>query len=163
MRSLLVASLVGTILSLAACGGSVSTDEGETAPRAPTESQAETEAAATTAEVSPEAIEIAAIAESWYSAADPAVCERMTAEFLRTAWDAAGARGVKACREAIGGADPVEDVVVEDVVVEERTARARVVYTLEGARRSDGIAFIRQDGEWLIAEITDTRDEEEAA
>ncbi len=135
----------------------------ETQAPAETEAPVETQSPATDAAAAAGAAEVAALAESWYAEADPAVCDRMTATFVKLLWKAEGAEGLKACRAAIASADPVEDVVVADVFVADLTARARVVYTLDGIRRSDSLAFVKQDGEWLIDQITGTGAEEAQA
>lgn len=172
MRLRLALLAASSALLVAACGGggsrpaeAVSTSPPPSETQAPIETQApaETQSSATDAAADAGAAEVAALAESWYAEADPAVCDRMTATFVKLLWKAEGAEGLKACRAAIASADPVDDVVVEDAFVADRTARARVVYTLDGIRRSDSLAFVKQDGEWLIDQITGTRAEEAQA
>lgn len=97
---------------------------------------------------------LTALVLSWYRDADPAVCEQMTDRFLEFGWNETGDQGRQACRQGVGDAEPVQDVVVATPEIVEDSATLEVSYTLNGQHQVDSLQFVRGDTGWLVDHAT---------
>jgi hypothetical protein len=78
----------------------------------------------------------------------------MTDRFLEFGWKQAGDQGRQACRQGVGDAEPVQDVVVATPEIVEDSATLEVSYTLNGQQQVDSLQFVRGDTGWLVDHAT---------
>ncbi len=162
VRSTIVTGALAAVLALtlAACGSGGKAAGEEPASAAPASTQAAATAAssepapAAAGEISPDQATLTALVLSWYRDADPVVCERMTDRFLEFGWQQTGDQGRQACRQGVGDAEPVQDVVVATPEIVEDSATLEVSYTLDGQQQVDSLRFIRGDTGWLVDHAT---------
>ncbi len=146
----LVASVAALTIA-AACGGSTGSSEGAEPASTATASPGAQPAPAGSSD------EIAGLARSWYEAADPAVCDRMTETMLDSGWGKTGDQGRAECRTLLSKADPAVDVVVGSPTIDGDKATVEVTYGPADNRKIDRLHFVLVGGLWNVDAIGGVR------